>query len=70
MSDDECPHGLDRWCSICLHGVSKPDPIPTIEATFRARYDGECRGCDLSISVGQVVHKLSNGTYVHEGCQP
>lgn len=71
MSGDECPHGLDaRWCSICLHGIPKPEPAPTIEATFTARFDGYCQGCHLPVSKGQRIHKLSNDTYRHEGCQP
>ena len=68
MSD--CPHGLDTaWCATCKHGPSKPSAV-TIEATFRARYEGDCPGCSLPIHIGQVVHKLSNERYVHEGCQP
>ena len=67
--DTECPHGLDtRWCGVCKHGVTKPEPV-TIEATFRARYDGVCKGCDLYIGAGQTVHKLSTGAYVHQGCE-
>ena len=69
--DDECLHGLDaRWCSICIHGVTKPEPAPTIISTFRARFEGQCRRCDLPIALGSVIHRLSNETYVHEGCQP
>lgn len=71
MSEDECPHGLDaRWCSICLHGITKPEPPPTIEATFRSRYDGHCPTCNLPITVGEVIHRLSNDRYVHEDCRP
>ena len=66
----ECPHGMGdpAWCSICKHGPVKVER-PEIVATFRARYDGDCRGCSLPISVGQIVHKLSNDAYVHQGCQ-
>ena len=68
--DTECPHGLDtRWCGVCKHGPSKAEPV-TIEATFRARYAGECPACDLPVDIGQTVHRLSNGRYVHDGCQP
>jgi hypothetical protein len=71
MSADECPHGLHpTWCSICLHGISKAQPPATIEATFRAKFDGQCQPCNLPIVVGQVIHKLSTGAYVHDGCQP
>lgn len=69
VSDEECPHGLDsRWCSICLHGVSKPPEQPTVEATFAARFDGYCSPCNLPISAGQVISKLSDGRYVHKEC--
>lgn len=67
----ECIHGLDEaWCATCLHGPARRDQPPTIEATFRARYEGQCSGCDLPINPGQTIHKLSNDRYVHEGCQP
>ena len=41
----------------------------TIEATFYARYDGQCPGCNLPIHVGSVVHRLSDERYVHQGCE-
>ncbi len=65
----ECPHGLDDlWCSLCLKRPSGSSTIE-IEASFKARYEGDCSGCDLPIYVGQVVHRLSTGRYVHEGCE-
>lgn len=72
MSAEECPHGMGdpSWCSVCKHGVTKPEPAPTVEATFRARYDGVCPTCDDLIDAGSMVHKLSNDRYVHLGCQP
>jgi hypothetical protein len=67
--EDECPHGLDaRWCTICLHGVTRPQPV-TVVATFLAMLEGQCPGCDLPIYVGQVLHKMSNGPVVHKGCE-
>lgn len=68
---DECPHGMEdpAWCSLCKRGPTKPEPV-TVVARFPARYDGQCPGCDLPIKVGQLVAKLSNDTYVHEGCAP
>lgn len=66
---DECIHGMEPdWCATCKHGPERADPV-LIEATFRARYEGECRGCNLPFGVGAVVHRLSNGGYVHKGCE-
>lgn len=66
---DECPHGLDRrWCTTCLHGPARRPTEVSVEATFPARYDGQCPRCDLPIAVGRVIHRLSDETYVHEGC--
>lgn len=72
MDDNEydCIHGLDsRWCSLCLHPEERKEKRPTVEATFFARYEGQCRGCNLAITAGQVIHRLSNDTYVHQGCE-
>lgn len=69
MSGDECKHGLDpATCSICLHGVSRPAPPPTVLAVFRARYDGQCGECNLPISPGQWVAHLSNDRNIHKVC--
>jgi hypothetical protein len=71
MSADECIHGLHpTWCAVCLHGVTKPAAPPTIEATFFARFEGQCHRCDLPIAKATVIHRLSDGSYCHEGCQP
>lgn len=69
MDDGEdCIHGIDpRWCSLCKHPVQGSEVAVEIEATFAARYDGHCNGCNLPISVGQMVHRLSSGRYVHTG---
>lgn len=65
----ECVHEMDeRWCATCKRGPLRPEPPPTIEATFTARFDGECPSCGLPIARGQVVHRLSNDRYVHQGC--
>lgn len=70
-----CIHGMPTpaSCVECMEetglGVPKPEPV-TIVATFGARYDGECPSCGLQIWTGQVVHRLSNDTYVHQGCRP
>lgn len=49
----------------CTHGM----PTLTVEATFVSRYDGHCSPCNLPIAVGQVICRLSDGRYVHEGCE-
>jgi hypothetical protein len=70
MTDDElCIHDLEpNTCSICLHGVQATSL--TIDAEFNAIYDGDCRGCDLAIVPGQRIYRLSDGAYVHRGCEP
>lgn len=73
MTDDqECPHGLDaRWCGVCLHGVTRPEPAPTVVRVIAAaRYGGDCSACDLPIVLGERIALLTNGRYVHEGCAP
>jgi hypothetical protein len=70
-----CAHGMPTpaSCVECMEdgGLGAPARAPlTVEATFKARYDGQCPGCNLPIVVGQVVHRLSNDSYVHQGCQP
>lgn len=67
--DEECRHGLTpETCSVCKHGIPTGTG-PTVEVTLTSRYEGQCPGCDLPIHVGQVIHGLSNGSYVHAGCQ-
>lgn len=69
MSDEECKHGLDpRWCAACKAPLPRHEQVD-IEATFAARYEGQCSGCNLPIQVGQVVHRLSTEQYVHRGCE-
>lgn len=65
----ECPHGLDEsWCSLCLH-PPRPDRGILTMSLLKARFSGHCKGCNLGISPGQMIYKMSNGTYVHEGCE-
>jgi hypothetical protein len=67
--EEECKHGLDpATCSLCLHGPERK-VVPTIEVTMMSRYEGQCPSCDLPIHIGQVIHGLSNGSYVHAGCE-
>jgi len=67
----ECDHGLDeRWCTICKNGPTRRGPEPvTVVATFPARFPGDCPSCDLPITEGQTIHRLSNDRYVHAGCE-
>jgi hypothetical protein len=68
MIEDECKHGLaPAWCSVCIHGVSKPELV-TVEFTIKAKHDGSCPSCNLPISAGEHISKLSNERYVHEWC--
>lgn len=50
-------------------GAPAVDPV-TVEATFSAKYPGECPSCGLAISEGQRIAKLSTERYVHVGCAP
>lgn len=64
----ECRHGLDTlWCLFCKYPVLPPRA--TIEATFSAKFEGDCRGCNLPISKGQIIHRLSDDSYMHQGCE-
>lgn len=65
---DECKHGLPTGsCSSCRHPYRPPEKA-TVEYLLRARYDGHCNGCNLPISVGQPIAKMSDETYRHESC--
>lgn len=37
-------------------------------ALFKAKWPGFCKPCERSIEVGEMIYKLSDGTYVHEEC--
>jgi len=66
----ECRHGLEEeWCSLCKRPTPPSPENAQVEATFAAKFDGDCPGCDLPIYVGQTIHKLSSGRYVHQGCE-
>ena len=71
MTDEqECKHGLVlEWCASCKTGPAVVVDRPVVEATFHAMFEGDCPGCRLPISVGQTIHRLSSGRYVHEGCE-
>jgi hypothetical protein len=70
MSEEECPHGLDRrWCSVCLHGATPRAQGPSaVGRWFRAVYDGECRACGLPIYIGQQIVRMTDDTYQHAVC--
>lgn len=66
----ECLHGLDEsWCSLCLHPRRRDDAPVLTMALFKAKWPGFCKPCETSIEVGQMIYKLSDGTYVHESCE-
>lgn len=71
---DLCSHGdIEAACLDCLHErpagpATKPEPVEVV-ARFSARFDGQCRGCDLPIHVGQTIARLSNDTYRHQECE-
>ena len=67
----ECIHGLDpRGCTICIHGVSRPEPVTVVYGPLEASLGGQCSECDLPVVAGQMIVYLSTGRWVHDGCQP
>ncbi len=70
-----CTHGMPSpaSCIDCMDEGNMPPPekaeAVTVEYTFFAKYDGQCGGCNLPITPGQMVHHLSNTRNVHEGCE-
>lgn len=68
--DEECRHGLGspEWCTICKHGLGKVEE-PEVVSTFAAKYEGRCTLCDERIEVGDVIHGLDTGTYIHQQCE-
>ena len=52
-------------------GNIEPAPRVTVERSgIYARFDGHCEECNLGIHVGQSLSCLSDGSYVHVGCEP
>lgn len=78
MSSETCPCGAFPSIKMCMacqedHGVgAAPVQAPTAEgSTFTANYNGQCAGvgaCNLQISEGQRIVRMSDGTYRHVGC--
>lgn len=65
----ECLHGMDeRDCATCKHGPER-EPAVVVEAIFKAQYRGDCSSCRLPIVIGQILCRLSNDRYVHQGCE-
>jgi len=74
-----CTHGFlkPEQCVDCMYEGNVP-PAPkaereSIAATFEAKFEGQCGGCNLPIYPGQHVHRLEpTGRYVHAfaGCDP
>lgn len=48
-----------------------PDNPPTSMTSFTgidAQFDGHCRGCNLGIHRGQLITRMSDGSYRHDDC--
>ena len=75
MGASKCPHGMPSYwsCEECLYGEAPPPPPPKVKAKpvsrFTAKYDGHCDGCNLGIYVGQLIIRMSDDRYVHDGCE-
>lgn len=71
----QCLHGMPTpaSCTECMYdgvGVEPEREAPPFPVTtLYARFDGHCRGCDFPVYENQLIHKLSNDTYVHVGCE-
>jgi len=69
-----CEHGFPKPanCWACMEdGNIEPAPRVTVERSgIYARFDGHCEECNLGIHVGQSLSCLSDGSYVHVGCEP
>lgn len=64
----DCKHGLPAMmCAACKHPYTPPAE-PTAEYTFDATFDGQCPECNLPISVGHPVAKMTDGSYRHARC--
>jgi hypothetical protein len=69
----ECIHGLGpvAACTIC-NGREKGEQAAQAEAyrTFAAKYEGQCRECNLPIVVGQIIAWRPDEMPIHERCAP
>ena len=64
--DHECD--FPETCPVCLGPA--PKPVLAIVRRFTARFPGDCRECSLPVYEGQRIAELSDGRYVHVGCEP
>lgn len=68
--NDLCIHEQYRpTCSICS-GRDARERAAQAETprTFRAKYSGQCRGCNLPIYVGETVAWIPGRPAVHASC--
>lgn len=69
----ECPHGMGnpKSCFECMEEgnlePSRRESATTI-CIFTAKYDGDCRECNLTFSAGSLIAQMSDGSYRHERC--
>ena len=70
-----CTHGMPHpaSCVECMAdgNLAPPPPPPrlvTIGPPFTGRYDDHCNGCNTGIHEGQLIVKMSDGTYRHSRC--
>jgi hypothetical protein len=68
--DSECIHGMEYGCSICSGKDVRRRESEGIEYSYRAKYEGQCPGCDLPIVVGQQCVKTTRGRNLHADCLP
>ncbi len=71
----ECTHGMPTpaSCWECMEDGNLPTATrapssPTVEVMFRARFMGQCSGCNLAIHEGQGIARMSDETYRHARC--
>ena len=65
VDDTECIHGMEFGCSICSGKDSKRLEPEEIDFSYRAKYDGQCPGCNLPIAPGQQCVKTTKGRNLH-----
>jgi hypothetical protein len=70
VTDDElCKHELiPESCSICLHGVSKPERPVSDRPPFHALFEGWCAECKEAIEIGDLIQHTTADRYIHAEC--
>lgn len=72
----DCTHGMPTpaSCVDCMdEGNLPPPPRPAPETAVMAvtaRWDGQCRACDLPIVPGQPIVMTTRDRWLHERCLP